>query len=234
MQRIVIVGGISGIGRALASIYLEAGNRVGIVGRRQNLLDELKNARPEQVCTKQIDVREIDSLIPKLDELVAELGGMDLLIVSSGTGELNPSLVFELERPTIDTNVVGFTAVVDWGYRYFERQGSGHLTAITSLGALTGEGAAPAYGASKAYQVIYLEALRKRAVKAKKRIDMTDIRPGFVDTEMAKGDGLFWVAPVDKAAKQIVSAIRRRRKVAYITKRWRLIGVVLRLMQLAN
>ncbi len=234
MQHIVIVGGTSGIGRALASIYVQNGNRVGITGRRLKLLEEQQIAHPEQIFIKQLDVCDLATLISKLDELVAELGGMDLLVISSGTGELNPSLDFERERPTLETNVLGFTAVADWGYRYFERQGSGHLTAITSIGALLGEGAAPAYGASKAYQVIYLEALWKRATEERKSITVTDIRPGFVATDMAKGEGQFWVAPVEKAAKQIEVAIRRRRKVAYITKRWRLIGLILRLLKLAS
>ena len=61
---------------------------------------------------------------------------------------------------------------------------------------------------------------------------VTEIRPGFIDTDMAKGDGKFWVAPVEKAAKQIVRAIQKRRKVAYITKRWRLIGFALRMLKI--
>jgi short-subunit dehydrogenase len=61
-------------------------------------------------------------------------------------------------------------------------------------------------------------------------ITVTDVRPGFVDTAMAKGDGLFWVAPVQKAAKQIYSAILRKKDVVYISKRWRLIGISLKLI----
>lgn len=49
---------------------------------------------------------------------------------------------------------------------------------------------------------------------------MTDIRPGFVATEMAKGEGLFWVMPVDRVVEGIVRAIRRRRSVAVVTRRW--------------
>ncbi|MBU3713914.1 MAG: hypothetical protein FGM46_03100 [Ferruginibacter sp.] len=59
-------------------------------------------------------------------------------------------------------------------------------------------------------------------------IYVTDVRPGFVDTAMAKGDGLFWVTPVEKAAKQIYRAIQQREKVVYISKRWRLIGYILK------
>lgn len=41
---------------------------------------------------------------------------------------------------------------------------------------------------------------------------MTDVRLGFVDTDMAKGEGLFWVAPVEKAAEQIFTAIKKNEK----------------------
>ena len=58
----------------------------------------------------------------------------------------------------------------------------------------------------------------------------TDIRPGFVDTAMAKGEGLFWVTPVDKAVKQIKKAISKKKKVAFISKRWRYVTILFRLL----
>ena len=231
MQRIIIIGATSGIGRALAKFYAEVGNRIGIVGRRVELLESLRAEQPDKFVSQQLDVTEIASVEDKLNKLADELGGLDLLIISSGTGELNPTLDFVVERPTLETNVLGFTAVADWAYRYFEKQGAGHLVGITSIAALLGEAEAPAYSATKAFQVNYLEALRNRAKKGGRKIVVTEIRPGFVDTDMAKGDGKFWVAPVEKAAKQIARAIQKRRKIAYITKRWQLIGLVLRLLK---
>ena len=50
-------------------------------------------------------------------------------------------------------------------------------------------------------------------------IVVTDIRPGFVDTAMAKGEGLFWVASPHKAARQIYRAIERKAKHACVTRR---------------
>lgn len=47
---------------------------------------------------------------------------------------------------------------------------------------------------------------------------------------MAKGEGLFWVAPVDKAVRQIFDAITSKRKVVYISKRWRLVVMLLKRM----
>ncbi len=59
---------------------------------------------------------------------------------------------------------------------------------------------------------------------------VTDVQPGYVDTPMTQGDGLFWVASPQKAAAQIYSAIKKKKKHTYITKRWRLIGWALKVI----
>jgi short-subunit dehydrogenase len=160
--------------------------------------------------------------------LVEELGGLDLLVICSGTGDINKPLDFEIEKRTIDVNVTGFTCIADWAFNFFERQKYGHLVVISSIAGLRGDWGAPSYNATKAYQINYTEALRKKAKKTKAQIFVTDIRPGFVDTDMAKGEGLFWVASVDKAVQQIYSAIKKRKSVKYITKRWYFIAVILK------
>ena len=121
---------------------------------------------------------------------------------------------------------MGWTSVIDTLYNLFEQQNHGHLVAITSAGGLRGEPTAPAYSATKAYQINYMEALRKKAFKAGNKIVVTDIRPGLVDTAMAKGDNLFWVMPVDKVARQISTAIRRKKSKLYVTKRWHILAVI--------
>ena len=100
----------------------------------------------------------------------------------------------------------------------FEQQGYGHLVAITSAGGLRGEPAAPAYSATKAYQINYMEAIRKKAFRNGDCITVTDVRPGLVDTAMAKGEGLFWVMPVDKVVTQIIAAISKKKSKVYVTK----------------
>lgn len=67
----------------------------------------------------------------------------------------------------------------------------------------------------------YLEGIRQRAAARHIPLAVTDVRPGFVDTAMAKGEGLFWVSSVDKAVGQIMRALDRKRKVVYVTRRWR-------------
>ena len=73
-------------------------------------------------------------------------------------------------------------------------------------------GAAPAYNASKAFVSNYMEGLRQKVRKPNLPITVTDIQPGLVDTAMAQGEGLFRVAPPEKAARQIHEVIKRRRK----------------------
>ncbi|MRX78912.1 SDR family NAD(P)-dependent oxidoreductase, partial [Pedobacter petrophilus] len=184
---------------------------------------------PEQIFYARIDNTEISSLEQNLDELTKQLGGLDLLILCSGIGDINNELDFKIEERTIDVNVTGFTKIADWTILYFQKQKYGHFAAITSIAGMTGDNEAPAYSASKAYQINYLSGLRKKMKKLQLPIHITDIRPGFVDTDMAKGDGQFWVAPVNKAASQIIAAIRSKRKLIYITRRWRIIGFILRL-----
>ena len=171
---------------------------------------------------------EIEKIETKLNELTEEIGGIDLLILSSGIGDINAELNFEIEKRTIETNVLGFTCVSDWAFNYFEKQKFGHLVAISSIAGIRGNRQATSYNATKAYQINYLEGLRQKAKNLKMEIFVTDIRPGFVNTEMAKGEGLFWVASVEKASKQIYNAISKKRKIVYVTKRWGIIATILK------
>ena len=225
-MNIIVIGATSGIGKALFEKYVKEENRLGIIGRRTQLLDELKHQYPSKTHTATADITKQDEVEQAISSLQKKLGSIDLAIVCSGMGDLNPSLDYNVERPTIDTNVIGWTFVVDMLYNLFEQQGHGHLVAITSAGGLRGEPMAPAYSATKAYQINYMEALRKKAYKAGGKITVTDVRPGLVDTAMAKGEGLFWVMPVEKVARQICTAIRLRKSKVYVTKRWHLLAVI--------
>jgi short-subunit dehydrogenase len=228
MKKAIVIGATSGIGRGVAKILMENNYKVGIIGRRTELLLSLKNENPEFYFSKAVDITDTEKSIQQLEELITELGGLDLLVISSGVGDLNEQLNFEIERRAIETNVIGFTCIADWAFNFFEKQKSGHLVAISSVGGLRGSRQGPAYNATKAYQINYLEALRQKSINLKQPIYVTDIRPGFVETDMAKGNGQFWVASVEKAALQIFAAIEQKKKIAYITKRWQLIATILK------
>ena len=230
MKKIIIIGATSGIGRGLAEVYSQEDYLIGITGRRENLLEEVCARDKDKLFYQVCDITDTQATISSLETLTQKMGGMDILIICAGTGELNPELSYQLEEPTLLTNVIGFTNIADWGFRYFEQQKSGHLVTISSVGGTRGSGIAPAYNASKAYQINYTEGLRKKTAKLPYPIYITDVRPGFVDTAMAKGEGLFWITPLDKAVQQIYRAILRRRKVAYVSKRWKYVALLLRMI----
>lgn len=230
MKKALIIGATSGIGKALAELLLQKKFIIGVTGRREKLLDALKEKDPDRVFVKRIDIQDLSVIEVSLNELVEQMGGLDLMIISAGIGEENKDLNYEIENDVIKTNVQGFTCIADWAMRHFKQQGYGHLTNISSIAGLRGNGLAPSYNATKAYQINYLEGLRINAKSLESSITVTDVRPGFVDTAMAKGDGLFWVAPVEKAAQQIFTAIKEKKEVVYVSRRWRVIGTLLKII----
>ena len=225
-MNIVIIGASSGIGKALFEKYSNENNRIGIIGRRAHLLDELYQKNPFKTIPTQADITNIEEIKQVINTLKEALGHIDLAIVCAGIGDINATLDYAVEHTIINTNVVGWTFVIDTLYHIFEQQSHGHLVAISSIGGLRGEPMAPAYSATKAYQINYLEALNKKAFKNGRHIIVTDIRPGLVDTTMAKGEGLFWVMPVEKVANQIIATINKRKSIAYVTKRWHFIAII--------
>ncbi len=155
---------------------------------------------------------------------------MNLIVINSGVGFINPDLNWEQEKEIIDVNVSGFVAMANSAFKYFYKQKSGHIVGISSIAALRGGDSDPAYNASKSFVSNYLQGLRKKISKLKIPIIVTDIKPGFVDTAMVKGKTLFWVASPEKAALQICNAIKQKRKHAYITKRWRIIAWLMKFL----
>ena len=230
MKKAIIIGATSGIGKSLAEKLVSEGYLVGITGRREEILKNIEENHSGKIFALKMDVQDASIIQSIGNELINKLGGLDVLIISAGIGNENKELNFSIENNVIKTNIQGFTCVADWGMNYFKKQGYGHIVNISSVAGIRGNGLAPSYNASKAYQINYLEGLRLNAYKSKSTIYVTDVCPGFVDTEMAKGDGLFWVASVEKAAEQIYTAIKQKKNTVYISKRWKLIGYLLKII----
>ena len=227
-MKIIIVGATSGIGRRMAEMYAEKGYRVGITGRRNELLNEIQQQFPTLIETECFDVRGNEN-ISKLQSLINKLGGLDTLVYSSGIGEPSKELDWQLDKMTVDINVNGFIEISNWAFNYFVRQGHGRLATLSSIASHRGNSWAPAYSASKAFQSNYFEALAIKAKKMKKEIGIICIEPGFVNTNMAKGYKKFWVVPLEKAARQIIAGIEKKKQKVYVSKRWWLVARLMRL-----
>lgn len=230
MKKAIVIGASSGIGRELVKELLRNHYVVGAMARRFQLLNDLCKNRQDLVYVKEVDVTNTTSAMKKLEELIIDMGGVDLIVLCAGVGENNPTLGWLVEEMTIKTNVTGFAAMANVSMKHFMEQGQGHLVAISSVAALRGGRASPAYNASKAFESSYLEGLRQKAMKSRLAITISDIRPGYVKTVMAKGDGVFWATNPDEAARQIYQAIKRKKPIAYITHRWMLIAYLLKVI----
>ena len=228
MPKVVIIGASLGMGLEVAKLLLAEGNTLGVAARREDRLQALKQMAPDRVVTATIDVTAEDAAL-RLRALIDELGGMDLFFYASGIGKQNRELTPEIELDTVNTNGMGFTRMIGEAYRYFAEKGEGHIAAITSIAGTKGLGPAPSYSATKAMQNTYLQALEQQANARGLKIRFTDIRPGFVDTDLLKGDFHYpLMLKPEKVARKIVRAIKHKRhikvidwKYAIMTALWR-------------
>ena len=258
-KKAIVMGATSGIGMEVASLLAQRGWQVGIAGRRIERLEEVKRntnllisesskaSKGEIACYQQIDVTspEAPSLLLKLIE---KLGGMDLYFHSSGIGWQNNSLDIGKEMKTVETNGLGFVRMVDTAFNWFAQQNQGQepsqgqrqgkdrscdtyrIACITSIAGTKGLGAAPAYSATKRFQNHYLECLTQQAHMRHLPIAITDIRPGFVKTDLIAGSNYPLQLTPQEVAQQIVRAIERGKsiktidwKYSILVSLWRLI-----------
>ncbi len=241
-RKAIVMGATSGIGKEVARLLAERGWKVGIAGRRTERLEEVMEGCGNIVCSQQIDVTSPDA--PELlRKLIAELGGMDLYFHSSGIGWQNNLLDMEKELRTVETNGVGFVRMVDTAFRWFaetessdtigqegKRKPIAHIACITSIAGTKGLGAAPAYSATKRFQSHYLECLCQQARKRRLSISITDIRPGFVKTDLIAGSNYPLQLDAKDVARSIVRALEKGKSVKVIDWRYALLVSVWRLI----
>ncbi len=225
-MNILIIGATSGMGHNLWKHYVSLGHNVIVTGRRKELLDDMERNYPELTLSVQCDISQTELLNDVLENVIHKYGWIDLVIVCAGIGELNPKMDVETELSTLSVNVIGWANAVALIYRLFERQKSGHLVTVTSVGGLQPAPIAPSYSASKAFQINYTKSLQCKAKGT--NIIVTEIRPGLVGTRMAKGEGLFWVMPLERVCQSIIKAIDKKQKRLIVTRRWRFINFLLK------
>lgn len=229
-KKAIVVGATSGIGLEVARLLADDGYSVGIAGRRIDRLAEIKECTDGIDAYQQIDVTQEDAP-DKLAELIQTLGGMDLYFHSSGIGWENCSLDVEKEMKTVATNAMGFTRMVTAAFRWFaDNNHAGRIACITSIAGTKGLGAAPAYSATKRFQRHYLECLAQQTRMRRLPIRITDIRSGFVATDLIAGSNFPLQLSAEKVACKIVRAMDCDKAVVTIDWRYRLLVAAWRLI----
>lgn len=228
MKRAIVIGASSGIGREVAQILIDEGWTVGLAARRDGVLLPMMHAHEDRVKVAKIDVTASDAT-DKLSLLIKRIGGMDLFFYAAGIGKQNRELDESVELSTARTNALGFMRMIGEAYRYFAANGGGHIAAITSIAGTKGLGPAPAYSATKAMQATYLQALEQLANAKGLNICFTDLRPGFVNTNLLSGSHDYPMLMEPKpVAEAIVKAVKQKKHICVIDTRWRLLTALWR------
>jgi len=233
LSKVIVVGASSGIGEAVAKQLAGAGASVALLARRQSELDrvagEIRAAGKGQVFVHAHDVTHFDEVPALFEKVVSELGGLDGIVYASG---VMPPLeegeyAFAKDRQMVEVNLLGAMAWLNPAAATFEAQHGGTIIGISSIAGERGRRGNPGYCTSKAAFSTYLESLRNRL--ARYGVNVTTVKPGFVDTAMTQGKpGLFWVISPEQAAETTLSVARRGAGAqAIVPWRWNLVmGVV--------
>jgi len=228
-KKIIIMGATSGIGLEVTRLLVAQGHQVAIAGRRTARLAEMLQEMPD-LHAESIDINTPEA--PRqLHLLIDALEGLDIYLHVSGVGYQNKVLEEQPELQTVETNTLGFARMTGAAFRYFAQQGHGQIAAVTSIAGTKGLGAAPAYSASKRFGSNYLEALNQLATIRGLNIKFTDIRPGFVDTDLLRGDYHYpMLMKPQQVAQGIISGVLRQRRVVTIDWRYRLLVMLWRMV----
>jgi short-subunit dehydrogenase len=217
-QVAVITGASSGIGRALARRLAADGCKVGLVARRQDKLEALANEIDQAGGTAAVataDVGDRNQTSEAIHSLGSQLGPIDLLIANAGIGMptlADPMNVADMEA-MMRVNYLGTVHALEAVLPAMLARGRGHLAAVSSLAAYQGLPGESGYCASKAAVQTFMDGLR---IQLRDRgIEVTTVCPGFVRTPMTDVNEfkMPFLLEAEEAARRIVRALERRRKV---------------------
>lgn len=227
MNTAIIIGATSGIGREVAIRLVEGGWKVGITGRRTEALEAFRSQYgADRVVIATMDVTRDDS-VQALDTLLDQTGAPNLFFYASGVGYQNRELNLEKEIRTVRTNCEGMVRMVDHFIGYvrsheYAYANQAHVAVITSVAGVAALGTAPAYSATKRMQSTYLSALAQLSRMEHIPVRFTDIRPGFVATDILNPDKHYpMLMSKEKATDHIMKALRRKKRVYTFDWRFR-------------
>lgn len=232
-ERAIVVGASSGIGAAIARRLAARGTHVALVGRREAELEKVAaglRAAGGRAIVAAHDVTAYDTVPATFERLVAELGGLDLVVYAAGTmhvpeeGEYD----FAKDRAMLEVNLLGAVAWTNLAAARFEAQRGGTIVGLSSIAGERGRRTMPGYTTSKAGLTAWLEALRNRV--SRHGVNVVTVKPGFVDTVMTQHLARKpMVISAERAAELILAtAARGGSPSAFIPSRWGLVAFIVR------
>lgn len=211
----VVTGASSGIGRAVAVALAARGAKVGLVARREQLLEETADQIRRAGGKAEIaaaDITDRPAVLAAVAGLKQKLGPVDLMFANAGLGVYSGA--YDMNVPVVEQMVhVNFLGVV---YAFeavmadmIDRK-RGHLVAVSSLAAFKGLPGSAGYSATKAAVNNYCESLRIELRGS--GVAVTCVCPGFIDTAMTATNDrpMPMLMTAEEGGRRILTALHRR------------------------
>ena len=182
---ILITGGTSGIGRALAEAFYDRGNRVIVSGRRQALLDEITAGRPGMVGMP-LDLDDPASLPRLAEDVRARFSELNVLVANAGISRAENMAAdgwdVSAAQAIVETNIMGVLRVTAALLPLLKRQPDAAIMATSSNLAFVPRADFPTYCASKAFVHSWLQSLRHQLRNVP--VEVLELAPPYVQTEL--------------------------------------------------
>ena len=213
------------------------GWRIGAAGRREERLADLqKECGAENVAYEVMDITK-PSALDALDRLLEKTGAPDLFLHVSGVGRQNRQLDETIDVAVMETNCTGLARVLPHILNYvkanpkYTSKKKAHIAVVTSVAGTMGIGVSAAYSASKRMQSTYVSALCQLCRMEKIPARFSDIRPGFVATDILDPKHHYpMMMTVEEAAGHILKGLKRKRRVIIFDWRFRMLVAFWRLI----
>ena len=221
-RRVLILGATSAIAAEVAKLYAARGDQLYVIGRNEAKLAALVEACGEAIVGHECaDLDELESNEARVERAIATLGALDIALVAHGYlgDQIRSESDLAYAQKIITTNFTSAVSLLIPLSNYFEKQGRGHLAAITSVAGERGRPRNYTYGASKGALTRYLQGIRSRLHGA--GVYVHNLKLGPVDTPMTEGhDKHALFGEKTRVARGIVKALDGRRHTRYLPRTW--------------
>jgi short-subunit dehydrogenase len=235
-KKCLVIGASSGIGAELSRQLASHGCPVALVSRREDQLNSLADdinriAGRNLARVYPADVTDYAAAPKILQQVIGELGGLDVVVYSSGTMPKVGADEYNTEKDIgmVEVNLLGAIAWLNPVAERFAKTKSGVIVGIGSVAGDRGRRGMPVYNTTKAALETYLEALRNRL--GQYGVQVTTIKPGFIRTPMTEGLSIPLPAGTpEKTAADIIAAIESGAGVTYTPGFWRYVMTLIKLL----
>ncbi len=228
MKSVLVIGGNSDIGFAIARAFAENNYDINLASRNTESLEKKKKILEENYKSK-CHITNFDILDhPKFEEFFKKNSICpDVLVIACGYLEIEEKNFSKI----INTNYLSPLIFIEKFIKFYEDQKKNYsIIGISSVAGERGKKKNSIYSSSKSAFSSYLDGLRQRLYL--KKINVMTVKPGWIDTKMIKNHKIpkFMITNVDIIGEKIFKGFSNKKNILYVPSYWRIIMFVYKLV----